>query len=163
MAMTKVDAESIVNLICNDADSIKRIDSNIDGVLPDSWGISGSLRNWGYVLGGMATFGYWGDPTEEEFADRVCTGIADATSQAINRAIKAVDPKLRSIKKATTVSRNRLGTAHTATVVIMIDDAEHVFDWHATLSAENPLMFRYVRDWKGDKNGETYDGFEGWK
>jgi hypothetical protein len=160
--MSKADAKAVVDLVGKDSESKKRISSVIDNILPDSWGISGAMRNWGYVLGGMATLGNWGDPSEKEFADRVCTGIADATSLAINKLIKAGDPRMRKFTKAVTVDRTLRSTAHTATGIVMADGSEHVIDWHATLSAENPMLFESVRDWKADKNGITYEEFSGW-
>ena len=82
--LTIDDATHIAAIVSVDAEASKRIDSNIDGLIPASWGVSGGLRNAGYVALGMVSFGMLGDPTEPEYANRVCTGISDAASAAIN-------------------------------------------------------------------------------
>ena len=162
MTMSKEDAKAIVTLISKDLESNKRITSIIDNILPDTWGGAGFVRNAGYVLGNMFSLGYWGDASEKEFADRVCTGISNATSQAIIKAIESSNPFFRNIKSAVTVDRQLNGTAHTATGIVMTNKSEHVFDWHATLSADNPMMFRSLLDWKAGKGGITYEEFSGW-
>ncbi len=73
MTISKEEAKAIVLLVDKDLESSKRITSVIDDILPDSWGLSGSIRNTGYVLGNMFSLGYWGDASEKEFSDRVCT------------------------------------------------------------------------------------------
>jgi len=70
MTISKEEAKAIVLLVDKDLESSKRISSVIDDILPDS---SGSIRNTGYVLGNMFSLGYWGDASEKEFSDRVCT------------------------------------------------------------------------------------------
>lgn len=162
MVMSRTDAAAVVELVASDHESTKRISSLIDGVLPDSWGLSGSIRNVGYVIGHMVTLGHWGDASEKEFADRVCTGIADATSRAINAAVAKKDPRLRRFSKAVTVDRNIKGTAHTATGLITISGAEHVFDWHQTLNEKNPMIYRTLIEWKHNSGGVTFDDFKGW-
>jgi hypothetical protein len=161
--LTRADAQAIVDVVAADPEAVKRIDSNIDGLVPASWGVAGGLRNAGYVALNMVTFGGYADPTEKEFADRVCTGIADATSAAINKAVKAKDARLRRVAAAATVDRNHRATAHTATSVTMIDGQIHVIDWHATLDERNPMLYRYVHEWAMDTGGTAFESFTGWE
>jgi hypothetical protein len=164
MSLTKDDVGSVIKVINSDPECQKRISSFIDDVLPDTLGISGATRNWGYVFGNIFTFGYWGDPTDKEFADRVCTGIAEATANAINNAItNTCNPGLINFKGAGNVDRVLRGTSHTATSIIMKDDSRYVFDWHATLNIENPMLYKSLVDWKLDRNGVVYADFSGWK
>ncbi len=78
------------------------------------------------------------------------------------KAIESSNPYFRSIRPTITVDRQIKGTAHTATGIIMTNNSGHVFDWHATLSTDNPMFFRSLLDWKADKGGTTYEEFSGW-
>jgi hypothetical protein len=160
--MTKEDAKAIVDVVSTDPEAVKRIDSNIDAIVPASWGIAGGIRNAGYVALNVVTFGAYADPTEEEFANRVCTGIANATSDAINRAVRAKDARLRRVAAASVVNRTYRGTDHTATSVAMIDGQIHVIDWHATLDQENPMLYRNVHEWSTSSGGIPFKDFSGW-
>ena len=160
--MTRTDAQGVVDIVAADPESNRRIDSNIDGIIPASWGIAGGLRNAGYVALYMASFGRFGDPTEVEYADRVCTGIADATSNAINKAVKDRDARVRRVRSAGVVDRARYGTAHPATSVMMVDGQTHVIDWHSTLDQKNPMMYRTLAEWKADVGGVALEAFTGW-
>ena len=161
--LTTADAKAIAAVVAADPEASKRIDSNIDGIIPASWGISGGIRNAGYVALGMVSLGYYGDPSEKEFADRVCTGISDAAAAAINSAVAAKDARLRNVLSASAISRVHRSVDHTATRIQMVDKQEHVFDWHATLDADNPMMYRSVSDWMKDANGIALESFNGWK
>lgn len=161
--LTISDAKSIANVVIRDSESSKRISSDVASMLPSSWGIAGGLRNAGYVALGMATLGNYGDPSEAEFADRVCTGISDACSAAINAAVAAKDPSVRRVARATPISRVYRGVDHTAVQIAMIDKQNHVFDWHATLEARNPMLFASTADWLVDKGGVTLDNFRGFR
>jgi hypothetical protein len=154
------DATAIASVVSNDPEASKRISSYVSKVLPDSWGIAGSLRNTGYVLTNMATLGRYADPTDKATADRVCTGIADAASIAINKAIPKYTMLWRFVS-STTVSRVLHKTSHTATSVLMVDGQSHLFDWHATLSAQDPMLFKTVADWLVGKGGVTLKDFGG--
>ena len=161
--MSKEDAKAIVDVVSSDPEAVKRIDSNIDALIPPSWGLAGGIRNAGYVALNMVTFGAYGDPTDEEFANRVCTGIADGTSTAINKAVKAKDARLRRVAGASTVDRSYRGIAHTATSVTMIDGQAHVIDWHATLDEGNPMLYRYIHEWSTNSGGTPFKDFSGWE
>ena len=156
MALSKAVAKAIVTAVSGDTESHSRITgdlkSNSGSMLPDSWGISGAVRNWGHVLTGK-------DPTEKAVADTVCTGIADATSEAINRALKT-KPGIPEIKVSTTIDRELNGVHHTATLVQMVDETSYVFDWHATLNVLNPMIFKPA-GWKKDNHGVLFTRFEG--
>lgn len=152
--LTKATAQAIIDVVKVDPDSKKRIDSNIDNVLPDHWGLSGSMRNIGYVILNE-------DPTEKDIADRVCTGITEATSRAITKAIRAKDARLSKVKSAGEVARTHNLTYHVATYVAMQDTTVYVFDWHQTLSITNPMMFASTALWKTDTAGVTFELFTG--
>ena len=161
--LTIDDATHIAAIVSVDAEASKRIDSNIDGLIPASWGVSGGLRNAGYVALGMVSFGTLGDPTEPEYANRVCTGISDAASAAINRAIAAKDARLRNVNGAVPVGRVLGGVDHTAVQVQMQDGQQHVFDWHATLDAGNPMIFQSPAKWVKGEGGVPLKDFRGWR
>lgn len=154
--LSKIQARLICIIVASDPEARKRIDSNIPNIMPSRWGVSGSLRNWGYVAIGA-------DASEAEYADRVCTGISDACSAAINGAVKAKDARVRSVKHAVPVSRVRFGVDHTAVRITMTDDQNHMFDWHATLEAKNPMLHRTEALWVKGDGGVTLDDFEGFR
>lgn len=161
--LSKIDARNIADIVAKDPEASKRIASNIDEVIPASWGIAGGIRNAGYVALGIVTFGNYGDPTDPEYANRVCTGISDAASAALNKAVKSKIASLRNLIVATPISRELRGVAHTAVQLTMRDGQKHVADWHATLNAENPLLFQSPAKWTKDEGGITLEQFDGWK
>lgn len=158
-----VEAVAIADIVANDPEASKRIDSNIDAIVPASWGIAGSIRNWGYVALFMGTFGKYGDASEPEFANRVCTGISNAASDALTRARRRNDARVRRLVSAEPVSRVRDGTDHTAVQLKMLDGQDHVVDWHATLDAGNPMLFPSTRQWLNGQGGIPLKEFSGWK
>jgi len=160
--LTVDEAKSIAKIVSNDPEASKRIDSNIDGIIPASWGIAGGVRNAGYVALGMLTFGKYADPTEPEFANRVCTGISDAASNAISKYI-GKKPELRNVASVNPISRILNGVDHTAVQIAMQDGQLHVFDWHATLDADNPLIFQSPSAWLKGAGGIPLKNFSGWK
>lgn len=161
--LTVEDAKNIAATVSADPEASKRIDSSIDAIVPASWGIAGGLRNAGYVAMGMVTFGKYADPTEPEFANRVCTGISDAASSALNKAIAKGDPRLRNLKGVVPISRILNGTDHTAVQIEMQDGQQHVFDWHATLDADNPMIFSSPAQWVKGEGGIPLKNFSGLK
>lgn len=160
--LSRNEARAICAIVASNPEANRRIDSNIDGLIPASWGAAGSIRNLGYVVLGMATLGMYADPSDKEFADRVCTGISDATAAAINAAVARKDARVRNVVSAVPISRVFRGVDHTATRVQMLDGQQHVIDWHATLDVANPLLFRTVRDWVNGNAGVTVQDFTGW-
>ena len=111
--LNHTDAKAIAARVAADPEASKRINSNIDAVIPASWGVAGGLRNAGYVVLGMATGYRLGDPTEPEYANRVCTGISDAAVAAINAGVNSRLAPLRRVRQALQVDRDLDGTAHT--------------------------------------------------
>ena len=160
--LTVDEAKSMCAVVAGDPEASKRIDSNLDGLVPAAWGIAGGLRNAGYVALGLVTGGVLGDPTEPEYANRVCTGISDAASDALNRAIAKRDARVRNLERASPISRVTNGIDHTAVQVAMKDGQKHVFDWHATLDASNPLLFQSPAVWVEGGSGTPLDKFLGW-
>jgi hypothetical protein len=121
----------VIDIVAQDPESLRRVDSWLKA-LPGALGVSGSIRNLGYIFTGQ-------DPSEPAIAAKACTGIADATSSAIARGIDA--GRIPGVARATTIDRQgTLGTFHTATLVTLKDGREFVFDWHATLDPRNPQV-----------------------
>lgn len=160
MALTKSQATAIVDVVAADPISILRIEkSSADPLtarmVPESLGISGAMRNWGFVAIGA-------DSSDPAVAMFVCTGIAEATSTAIEQAKAAKPGSLPGVKSAGQVSRvGTLGTDHTATLITMDDGSEYVFDWHATLNPRNPMISK-KSDWMRSSGGTTYFHFAGY-
>lgn len=161
--LTLEEAKNLVAVVAGDPEATKRIDSNIDAIIPASWGIAGGLRNAGYVALGMVSLGSLGDPTDPEYANRVCTGISDAASSALNRAIAKKDARVRRLKAAVPISRVLNSIDHTAVQIDLDDGQRHVIDWHATLDAVNPMMFDSPAKWVRGEGGVPLKDFRGWK
>jgi hypothetical protein len=58
-------------------------------------------------------------------------------------------------------SQDRMGTtiAHTATLVRMKDGSRYVFDWHATLTASNPMLHASTKAFD-EKEGVLFTVFQ---
>lgn len=163
MSLTKAEANEMVNAVLADAESLRRIREGniIADKLPEGLGINGSIRNWGYVACNIATLGKACDPRDAEYANSVCTGIADQTATAIQEAAKCRVLLANRLAKATVISRlGFMDTDHTATHIIMVDESEYVFDWHATLNARNPMIHK-AADWKRSTGGVLFAKFSG--
>ncbi len=153
---SRATADAVIEVVSKDPESVSRISSWLGDVMPSSLGWTGSVRNWFYVFTGE-------DPTEPDVAAKVCTGIADATAAAINRAIKSEKDPLRGIRRATTIDRAspHIGVHHTATHVLTDEGGEAVFDWHATLEIDNPMISK-VADWLNCTGEVPAKQFTGW-
>ena len=147
--LTKQAADQIVSSVKSDSESVRRIDSWIKKVVPDHWGISGGIRNLGYLLTLQ-------DPSDPSIAAKVCYGIAMATSERIERSRGFI----REVARAGLVDRAHRGVAHVGTLVVMRDGSSYVFDWHATLNVDDPLISRAL-DWNEDRNAVLYSQFRG--
>ncbi len=144
--MNKGTARTIVNTVATDPECIRRIDSWLAPLIPDSMGIAGSVRNIGMM--GIDLFNpRYGGPTAEE-TKFVCVGIAEASAAAINSA------NIAGVVTASDIDRTHLGTYHVATRIDLTSKTV-VFDWHANLELYNPRIFYSVMDWKSD-NGVLY-------
>jgi hypothetical protein len=147
--LSQATAQKIVATVKADAESVRRIDSWVKKVVPDHWGAAGGIRNLGYLLS-------FQDPSDPSVAAKVCYGIAMATSSRI----EASKGHIREIRRAGLADRAHRGVEHVGTLVEMHDGTTYVFDWHATLNADDPLISR-VQDWKEDRNSVLYSQFRG--
>lgn len=149
MALSVVTATRIVSAVVQDSESRKRIDSPLAKVLPDRLGVAGGVRNVWMILQGN-------DGSEPEAAKLSCVGIADATSEAINGA------KIPGVASATMHDRPNTKTEHTATLVVMEDGSEYVFDWHTTLKVHEPMIYR-KKEWDRASGGVLFSAFKGFE
>jgi hypothetical protein len=157
VALTKKTAGAIVDAVVRDADSqasinIRPSDSPATRVVPEAWGITGALRNVGLIL-------KFENPEDPKVARTVCTGIANVTMLAIDKALKST-PGIPEVNLVTTIDRYLLA-AHTATLLKMKDGSNYVFDWHKSLNVHNPWIYK-VEDWKQGHGGVLFDAFTGW-
>lgn len=151
MALTVDQAQAIVDAVSKDPAAREQVESWL-AFLPDSWGAAGWIRNFGFALVNTYTGKLAADSPWVE--KRVCTGIAAAGVEAIEKSLPG------GVKKVHTV--DRFDPAHTATQVDMNDESSYVFDWHATLNVENPMIFPSVSNWQTlKKGGVTLANFEG--
>jgi hypothetical protein len=153
----------MVQAVANDNESVRRIHegSVVADILPDAIGLNGSVRNWGYVACGMVTFGKACSPLNEEYANKVCTGITNATSTAIKNAVQCRVALVSRVANVGSISRvGFMGTDHTATHIIMTDGTEYVLDFHATLNSRNPMVHK-ATDWLKSTGGVTFKDFKG--
>lgn len=153
MPLTYLQAKSIIDLVTADPECRFRVTMDYGNTkdffrfIPDSFGISGSIRNIWMMEQQV-------DVTEPENAAVVCTGIAEATTKVINQSIA----RLTGIQKAEEISRE-WPASHTATAITTRDGSTYVFDWHATLNLQNP-MITLKEEWlKGLHDGKTFEKF----
>ncbi len=151
--LTVSDAKAVVDTVRNDPKCRRRIESWLSTVLPDSIGLAGGLRNVGLMIRD------W-DAEKPETVAKVCVGIAAQTADAINSAAKS-NPSLRRIAQANDTDRTFGGTYHVATRVQMIDGSAYVFDWHATLNVDNPLIYPSTLDFRNSAGAVTFEAFHG--
>jgi hypothetical protein len=149
--LSKQTAQKIVTSVKSDSECVRRIDSWVKKVVPDQWGIAGGVRNLGYLLS-------FQDPSDPAVAAKVCYGIAMATSARI----EASKGRIREVRRAGLIDRAHRGIEHVGTHVEMQDGTSYVFDWHATLNVEDPLISRAL-DWKEDRNSVLYSQFGGFR
>ena len=160
MPLTRAIAKAIVDVVSSDKEARRRIDSSLSYVLPDAAGWTGSIRNFGFAL--KETYSPWGNgqPTATQ-EPLICYGIAEYTLALINKAIK--DAKsgatIKSVKMAEWVNRDLNGIAHQATGIVLVGGDKCVFDWHATLSSDNPLIYPSYNDFDKDTGASTYERY----
>ena len=138
VSLTRAVAAKIVEVVGKDATCKARINSSF-GSLPAAWGVSGGLRNISIM--GLDLFNPWSEGPSSDESKLVCTGIADATCKAINNA------KIPYVKLAAEVTRTE-GVYHVASGVTLQSGKTYVFDWHATLMIDNPLIYPSPKDFK---------------
>lgn len=159
MALSKYTATQVVSAVRNDPECVRRIKS----VIPDLRGYAGSVRNLAYIFSGK-------DSGNPKVAAEVCTGIAEQTALAINNALRPLDhvgrpekgSAIPDVATANTFDRVHHATYHTATVVSMKDGSRYVFDWHATLNVDNPMVYESPERWQIDKGGVQLKHFSGY-
>lgn len=145
-------AKFVVNTVKYDPECKKRI-----GQPASRWlsrlGLAGWMRNVG-VMGPAVFTGKGPTPEQDKI---ICTGIADATAAAIDKAPGRVT---HNIAFAVMCGRVLYGFDHAATRIQMVQYGACVFDWHATLDPGNPMIYRSVTDWEKGINGVLYSDFK---
>jgi hypothetical protein len=119
-------------------------------VMPDSWGKNGSFRNVSIWLRGI-------DNEHPMVEAIVCKGIADMTTDALNRRV--VEQGLKEFNVFQSIERN-LAVYHSATRAATKDGAYYVFDWHATLNPGNPML-SLRDDWFKGEGSVVFKDFTG--
>ncbi len=182
--LSKDVAKEIVKVVSNDPECRSRISSVLRHFLPDDLGWTGGARNFLMVFTDIPNYliedvvnayrrstASKGDKTERFVAaknfpnnkprvDRIiCTGIAEETAKAINRAIASSTILSQHVKTARMADRNT-GMAHAGTLVQMVNSRQFIFDWHMTLAPDNPIIFR-AEDWHNRRGGVPYSKFNG--
>lgn len=150
--LTRPDAQAIVEAVRNDPEARRRIQSWLSDALPDAAGIAGSIRNLWFMAQDF-------NAENPDTVQRVCGGIADQAAVAITRALGK--PALGRVKGAADVGRVHRGVHHFATRVNMKDGTSYVFDWHATLNVDNPLLYPSVEQFGLGNGAVTFERFSG--
>jgi len=161
MALSRETAGKIVEVVAADANCRKAIQPKPEldflnpgtALLLEFSHLAGSVRN----LAMMAQGKYVGDPV---FDERICSGIAVVTQNAIYAAIK--QGKLPDVRTAGATHRVHRTVHHQATSIDMIDGSIYVFDWHATLKIQDPVISK-LDDWRNAENAINYVMFFGFK
>jgi hypothetical protein len=165
MALSRGMAAAIIKVVSSDPECRRRIKSPLAAVLPDNWGIAGGVRNYGFALAetykAIAKGGFSAQPSKEQ-DDLVCYGIRDATIEALERAIKKAKTgdTLKSILEVTYSNRDN-PIVHTATKIVLSGKDDYVFDWHATLNIDNPLIYPSEKAFEGNTGAVTFEKFTG--
>ncbi len=148
MPLTRATAAKIIQIVKADPVASSRIKSLFSEVIPDSWGWTGSIRNISMIFE---------DPTDPAVSNLVCVGISDAASLAIDAALKQA-PGIPEVVSSESLNRTVHKVEHTATLVNMKDSSAFVFDWHATLNIDNP-MISAKSDWLQGINAILFSDF----
>ncbi|TDJ24802.1 MAG: hypothetical protein E2O58_04935 [Gammaproteobacteria bacterium] len=182
MALSKATATQIVKTVKSDANCVKNISSVLAYFLPDDLGWTGGVRNFLMVFADIpnyviedtvnayrrstATKGNKAErfvaaknfPSNSPRVDKIiCTGIAEATAAALNRALKT-SKELSSQIASVRMESRATGIAHAGTLIEMLDGSSYVFDWHMTLAPENPCIFK-AQNWHNRIGGVTFIKF----
>jgi peptidoglycan hydrolase-like protein with peptidoglycan-binding domain len=177
-------AREVVRAVSNDPECRKSISSVLAYFLPPDKGWTGGVRNFLMVFADIPNYALEevvnayrrssaskGDKTERYVAPKnfppnaphvdriICTGIAEATANTINRVLTSSRTLSQHVQTARMESR-RTGIAHAGTLLQMVNGSQFIFDWHMTLQPENPLIFR-AEDWHNRRSGVLYSRFNG--
>lgn len=168
MPLTREQAQRIIGYVQKDPTSRSRIKSYVSYLVPNEWGMAGSMRNAGLVLGytvnkvlGVSDEDNPFDASKPENANIVCTGISDAAVNAILGAMKRSDDT--EISSVSTVSRVLNGTHHTAVKVSMQSGGTYLFDWHANLEVGDPMIYPSLVAFQGGIQGVPFSRFSDFK
>jgi hypothetical protein len=159
MALTKFTVSQIVQIVADDPESKKRVNSWL-GKMPTKTGNAGAVRNMGMVVGGIVTGGQNKsfDPSDrEQMAYQYsCDGIAEATSKAIQAKLGTV-AGLKAVQQQARVK----GYSHTGTMITMDDDTKYVLDWWKSLEIRDPFVFQYKNFMEDLGGGIPFSEFKG--
>jgi hypothetical protein len=186
MALTRQTASAIVDVVAADPRCQHQIKS-VFALVPGGQG--GATRNMGMAtLNGVSSLADEGmkwlvnrrpdfssswlgqyllsrdltifDPSDPSTAQYLCTGIAEATLDAIRAATAKKAAALAKVASADVVSRSE-PFEHSATLVVSADGGEYVFDWWKTLHPWCPMIYRRD-DFLSNRGGVPFVYFGGW-
>lgn len=156
--LTRGEADDICAVVAADPECRHRI-SSVLSFIPSSWGIAGGIRNTGYIALELGSGARLFDVTSPEGAAMVCVGIAEQTARALRRQIGCRAALMR-LGDAGTIDRELRGVAHTATL-LQFASSRYVFDWHATLDLDDPIIHPSVNAFRHGLGGIPRSKFEG--
>lgn len=177
--MTPQELKNIMDFIKNDPEAIKRTNSYLSEILPDSLGWTGWLRNVRYFapefwmdlnVEGYKKLGlgdkdfvktmddYYKNLSDENYK-LICGGIAEATAKVIKDEINAGNPLFKNLKDVSPDHRTLDGWDHTATKFTDNEGKTFVLDYHETLNIDNPKVYPSFEDWEKGKNGRTAEEY----
>jgi hypothetical protein len=108
---------------------------------------------------GRRTRAYWSDKGDAE----ACTAVGATTARVLNKVAR--QPGFEFLLEASALDRlpsDPMNDFHTATQVTVAPGKSYVFDWHATLSLECPLIFPSPVAFKAGRPVVKYLHFWGW-
>jgi hypothetical protein len=119
---------------------------------------AGSVRNIPLVAKGIIQGKNLED--DPEATAKLCIGITAVTVKAIHNAIR--QSKLPEVHGCSGTHRVHWGVHHEATWIRMKDGSEYVFDWHATLKINDPVISK-ADDWQNGRTGINFVLFAGFQ
>jgi hypothetical protein len=132
----------ILQAVSRDSEFVKRTDSiwgfdpSLGGLSPaavlNPWGGAGGLRNGLYAICYFFSRGAACDPSEPEYEAQTCVGISKRAVQVIEQA--NIDG-VQTVRFADLPAKD-----HQAVEVVFNDGTQLIFDWHATLNPNQPLV-----------------------
>jgi hypothetical protein len=115
-------------------------------------GIAGWVRN---AFAGLVL-----SESDPRFQRLLCGGIVAVTVAALDKK-KGMLPGLRDVQGASREPRAwGVNWAHFATLLLMNDNTNYVFDWHKTLNISNPWVSKQD-DWQIAQNEIPFSDFQG--
>jgi hypothetical protein len=120
--------------------------------------LAGPVRNIPLVAKGIIQGKNLED--DPEATAKLCIGITAVTVKAIHNAIR--QSKLPEVHGCSGTHRVHWGVHHEATWIRMKDGSEYVFDWHATLKINDPVISK-ADDWQNGRTGINFVLFAGFQ